>query len=258
MGSRGAPEAAAARPCPPAQCGWMSIPLPLIAAMEPVPRPEAGGTAPEDTGTFSLTLCTCQSPLPETEAMVPEQPMAQEAPTGSPGPHSPHTLLPPWGWPPGVVSGSLRISKTSPPPPLLSSTTCKSCHVTLCLWCHYCSHDPLWLCMRCHCTQLQDRPHSQGLPHPDHHSSGQWGSMDYPNTSLFGGKTLNLYIPRSVCKRSSADPGLPCKGSKRESSETSQQLCVICLPLGLATLTVGSLCLLQLHATGCMGCCRSW
>ncbi|XP_059706904.1 plectin [Haemorhous mexicanus] len=127
MGSRGAPEAAAARPCPPAQCGWMSIPLPLIAAMEPVPRPEAGGTAPEDTGTFSLTLCTCQSPLPETEAMVPEQPMAQEAPTGSPGPHSPHTLLPPWGWPPGVVSGSLRISKTSPPPPLLSSTT-SSCH----------------------------------------------------------------------------------------------------------------------------------
>ncbi|XP_064559303.1 plectin [Zonotrichia leucophrys gambelii] len=40
-GSRGAPEAAAARLCPPAQCGWMSIPLPLIAAMEPVPHPEA-------------------------------------------------------------------------------------------------------------------------------------------------------------------------------------------------------------------------
>ncbi|XP_077637589.1 plectin [Lonchura striata] len=127
MGSRGAPEAAAARPCSPAQCGWMSIPLPLIAAMEPVPRPEASGTAPEDTGTFSLTLCTCQSPLPETGATVPEQPVAQEAPTGSPGSHSPHTLPPPWGWPPGVVLGSLRISKTSPPSHLLSSATCIPC-----------------------------------------------------------------------------------------------------------------------------------
>lgn len=106
--------------------------------------------------------------------------------------------------------------------------------------------------------QLQGSPHSQGLPHPDHHSSGQWGSMDYPNASLFGGKTLNLYIPLSVCKRSSADPGLPCKGSKGESSETSQQLCVVCSPLGLATVALGSLCLLQLRATGCMGCCRSW
>ncbi|XP_005062658.1 PREDICTED: proline-rich receptor-like protein kinase PERK9 [Ficedula albicollis] len=97
MGSRGAPEAAAARPCSPAQCGWMSIPLPLIAALEPVPRPEAGGAAPEDTGTFSLTLCTCQSPQPETGPTLPEQPMAQEAPTGSPGPHSPHTPLLPRG-----------------------------------------------------------------------------------------------------------------------------------------------------------------
>lgn len=104
----------------------MSIPPPLIAATEPVPRPEAGGTAPEDTGTFSLTLCTCQSPRPETGATVPKQPMAQEVPAGSPGPHLPHTLPPPRGWPPGVVSGSLRISKTSPPSHLLSSATCKS------------------------------------------------------------------------------------------------------------------------------------
>ncbi|XP_017596707.1 PREDICTED: uncharacterized protein LOC108448427 isoform X2 [Corvus brachyrhynchos] len=244
MGSRGAPEAAAARPCSPAQCGWMSIPPPLIAAMEPVPRPEAGGTAPEDTGTSSLTLCTCQSPQPETGATVPKQPMAQEASTGSPGPHLPHTLPPPRVWPPGVVSGSLRISKTSPPSHLLSSAACKSSHVTLCLWCHYCSHYPVWLCMRCHCARLQGSPHSWGPPHPDHRSSGQWGSISYPNTSLFWGKTLNLYILRSVCKRSSVDPGLPCKGSKGESSETSWQLCVVCSPLGLATVAVGSHCLL--------------
>lgn len=234
----------------------MSIPPPLIAAVEPVPRPE---TAPEDTGTFSLTLCTCQSPRPETGATVPEQPMAQEAPTGSPGPHPPHTLPPPRGWPPGVVSGSLRISKTSPPPPLLlSCATCKPSHVTLCLWCHYCSHYPAWLCMRCHSARLQDSPHSRGPPHPERHSLGQWGSIDYPNTSLLGGKTLNLYIPRSVCKRSSAGPGLPCKGSKGESSQTSRQLCVICSPLGLTTVALGSLCLLQPLSTGSMGCHRCW
>lgn len=231
----------------------MSIPPPLIAAVEPVPRSEAGGTAPEDTGTFSLTLCTCQSPQPESGATVPKQPMAQEAPTGSPGPHSPHTLPPPWGWPLSVVSGSLRISKTSPPSHPLSSASCKSSHVTLRLWCHYCSHYPVWLCMRCHRTRLQDSPHSRGTPHPGHRSSGQWGSMDYPNTSHFGGKTLNLYIRRSVCKRRSADPGLACQGSKGESSETSRQLCVVCSPLGPATAAVGSRCLLQLRAVGCLG-----
>lgn len=233
----------------------MSIPPPLIAATEPVPRPE---TAPEDTGTFSLTLCTCQSPRPETGATVPEQPMAQEAPTGSPGPHQPHTLPPPRGRPPGVVSGSLRISKTSPPSHLLSSASCKPSHVTLCLWCHYCSYYPVWLCMRCHCAGLQDSPHSWGPPPPKRHSLGQWGPVDYPNTSLLGGKTLNLYIPLSVCKRSSADPGLPCKGSKGESSETSRQLCVVCSPLGLASVAVGSHCLLQPRALGCVGCHRSW
>ncbi|XP_023775749.1 uncharacterized protein LOC111924041 isoform X2 [Cyanistes caeruleus] len=212
MGSR---EAAAARPCSPAQCGWMSIPPPLIAAVEPVPRPEAGGTAPEDTGTFSLTLCTCQSPRPETGATVPEQPMARETPTGSPqGPHSPHTVPPPQGWPRGVVSGSLRISKTSPPSHLLSSASCKSSHVTLSLWCHYCSHYPVWLCMRCLCAQLQDSPRSRGPPHPDHHSPGQGGSIDDTITSLFGDKTLNLYIPRSVCKRAVWTQGSPARAVK--------------------------------------------
>ncbi|KAL2297529.1 hypothetical protein Nmel_011454 [Mimus melanotis] len=228
MGSRGAPEAAAAGPCSPAQCGWMSIPHPLIAAVEPVPRPEAAGATPEDTGTFSLTLCTCQSPQPETGATVPEQPMAQEAPSGSPGPH---TLPPPRGWPPSVVSGSLRISRTSPPSLPLSSASCKSSHVTLRLWCHYCSHCPVWLCMRCHCTRLQDSPRCRGPPHPTHPSWGRWGPVDDPNTSLFGGKTLNLYMR----PRSSAEPGLARQGSKGESSESSRQLRVVCSPLGLAT-----------------------
>ncbi|XP_075271448.1 LOW QUALITY PROTEIN: plectin [Opisthocomus hoazin] len=49
MGSGGARDAAAARPCSPAQCGWMSIPPPLTAATEPAPRP----AAPDDAGTRS-------------------------------------------------------------------------------------------------------------------------------------------------------------------------------------------------------------
>lgn len=45
MGSRGHWDAAAARPCSPAQCGWMFIPTPLTAATEP-PDPILGPPAP--------------------------------------------------------------------------------------------------------------------------------------------------------------------------------------------------------------------
>ncbi|XP_039244120.1 nascent polypeptide-associated complex subunit alpha, muscle-specific form-like [Pipra filicauda] len=241
MGSRGAREAAAARRRSPAQCGWMSISPPLIAATEPVPCPGAGWTAPEDVGTCSLALCTCQSPRAETGAAVPGQPVAREAPTGSPNPSSPCTPPPPQGRPPGAVLGSPWISMASPSSPLLSSTTCKSSHVTLRLRCRYCSHYPVWLCMRRRCPRLRDASHSLGPPVPRPSLIGASGAHRSPKQVFWGQNTKILtytYCEVSV-KGAVWTQGSPARAVKENPLKPASSSVWSVCPSSLATVAVG-------------------